>query len=312
MQNKATKVAIIGAGPAGMACALQLQRYGVDFILFDKDERGSLLRNARRVENYLGFDGISGVKLLEVFRQQLVQRQIAITYEEVKNLELLVEDEMKSRQFADYNFAVQTSNASYLTRYVVLASGTKPRQLLQLKNIARRVEAKVFYEVFPLLGLQKKQVAVVGAGDAAFDYALNLAENNEIFIFNASSAIKALPLLAEKASMHKNIHYYANWVLRDVQMDDGDKLICAFNHEGKDVKITADYLLVATGREAQEDFCGKNLIGTEKRLFTDIQRNESANIFLIGDVKNALYRQVTIAVGDGIRAAMQINHELRK
>jgi len=49
------KVAIIGAGPAGIATAIQLRRYGINPLLFEKEKVGGLLRNANLVENYPGF-----------------------------------------------------------------------------------------------------------------------------------------------------------------------------------------------------------------------------------------------------------------
>jgi len=47
----AVEVAIIGAGPAGIAAAIQLKRFGFDTLLLEKDTVGGLLRNANLVEN---------------------------------------------------------------------------------------------------------------------------------------------------------------------------------------------------------------------------------------------------------------------
>ena len=54
MVDKSTDVIIIGAGPAGIACAIQLKRYNIKSIVFEKDEIGGLLKNANLVENYIG------------------------------------------------------------------------------------------------------------------------------------------------------------------------------------------------------------------------------------------------------------------
>ena len=65
-------VAIIGAGPAGLAAAIQLQRYGIDALLLEAEAVGGLLRNANLVENYPGFpQGIPGMELARLFAGQL-------------------------------------------------------------------------------------------------------------------------------------------------------------------------------------------------------------------------------------------------
>ncbi|MFC1726893.1 FAD-dependent oxidoreductase, partial [candidate division KSB1 bacterium] len=54
-------VIIIGAGPAGIAAAIQLRRYNIEPVVFEKNEIGGLLRNAGRIENYPGFpEGVTG------------------------------------------------------------------------------------------------------------------------------------------------------------------------------------------------------------------------------------------------------------
>ena len=78
------RIGIIGGGPAGIACAIQLNRYGWEPVIFEKDALGGLLRNANLVENYLGFPfGISPDYLLESFEKHLLKYEIDIRYEEV-------------------------------------------------------------------------------------------------------------------------------------------------------------------------------------------------------------------------------------
>ena len=51
------EVIIVGAGPAGLATALQLERYGIKPLVVEKEHLGGLLHNANLVENYPGFPG---------------------------------------------------------------------------------------------------------------------------------------------------------------------------------------------------------------------------------------------------------------
>src|SRR4030043_1234586 len=84
---KVEDVIIIGAGPAGIATAIQLKRYGVHPLLFERGQVGGLLRNANLVENYPGFPrGISGTMLVKLFVSHAQNLNISIAYEEVIDL----------------------------------------------------------------------------------------------------------------------------------------------------------------------------------------------------------------------------------
>src|SRR4030067_3593524 len=74
-------VIIIGGGPAGIAAAIQLKRYGLNPLIFERGALGGLLRNANLVENYPGFPGgISGMKLVGLLEQQARDFALRVTY----------------------------------------------------------------------------------------------------------------------------------------------------------------------------------------------------------------------------------------
>ena len=183
-------VIIIGVGPAGIATAIQLKRYGIVPLLLEKNETGGLLRNANLVENYPGFPGgISGLALVNLFEKQLAENSIRVIFEETTELDL-----------KDNLFTVATSRRVYYSRIMVVASGTKPKKS-GISEAAEEVKDKIFYEVYPLLKVKGKKIVIVGAGDAAFDYALNLGKNNEVVILNRSRTTKCLPLLKERVRL---------------------------------------------------------------------------------------------------------------
>ena len=286
-------VAIIGAGPAGMAAALQLQRFGIKTILFEAERKtGSLLKNAWRVENYLGVcPGKSGTNLLQMFRKNLAQNKIKMINTKVESIDY----DFKSRLFK-----VKTREKKYSANYVIVATGTKPKTLPLIENAEASIRPYLFYEVFPILKKRHKTIVIIGAGDAAFDNALNLAKYNKVIICNRSKSSSALPLLIAKASKHANITYYQDYKLRSTSPGVSKNLNCVFTRQKKHIAIDADYLITAIGRVPQKDFYANKLKLSERQLI------KLGKLFLIGDVKNNIYRQVAIAVGDGILAAMCI------
>ena len=109
---KTENVAIIGAGPAGIAAGIQLKRYGIIPVIFEKDKPGGLLRNANLVENYPGFpDGISGLELANLFVMQLNKESLNIIIETVKSLD-----------FNNESFIIETSKKAYCFQIVLIAS----------------------------------------------------------------------------------------------------------------------------------------------------------------------------------------------
>jgi len=286
-------VVIIGAGPAGLATAIQLKRYGITPIVIEKSEIGGLLKNANNVENYLGFpEGISGPKLIKLFKQHINNAGVKVAFEEV--LELRIKNRL---------FSIKTNKKVIISRIVVIASGTKPRTLFDPKKFTK-IKNRIFYEVYNLAQVKNEKIAIIGAGDAAFDYALNLANNNKVLILNRGSKVKSLPILFERVRKNRNISYMENTQVESFDyINDQLKLTCSIRKEKKE--IYTSYLLIAIGREPNLDFLTENI----KNKIEELQKSKV--LYMVGDVKNGIYRQTSIAVGDGIKSAMQIYRTLK-
>ncbi len=284
MVSKSTVVIIIGAGPAGIACAIQLKRYNIDSIVFEKDEIGGLLKNANIVENYLGFpNGISGKKLVQLINKQSQTAKINVKYEIVESVE-----------FFENTFSLKTSKNIYHSKYLVIASGTKPI-VPKVPIIRDDIIDKVYFDIYKLGEINGKEIVIIGQGDCAFDYALNLSEFNHVTLLNRSIHITALPILQERCSSSNNIQYLEKISVLKIESVNNKLLLLCNNSE----KLTADYLLIAIGRKPNLDFVKENIL-------------ENPYIFQIGDVKNEQLRQTSIAAGDGTFTAMNINKILNQ
>lgn len=316
-----TNTLIIGAGPAGITAAIQLKRYDLAPILLEKDRIGGLLRNANLVENYPGFPhGIPGPKLIDLFEKQMQRVGVAVTYGEV--LKLIFEDNMFVVDVGQVSIpAIQgrvrnppyiIADAVYHAQVVIIASGTKARPIPIA--IPPQAQGRIFSEVWPLLEEKNKHIAIVGAGDTAFDYALNLARKNTVTILNRSNETTCLPLLWERAQKSPNIAYLAETTISGIEADESANVKAAGSLKAADrlrVRYVStdylsndylftDYLLFAIGREPQMDFLSERVKLQAQRLAED------GKLYLVGDVHNDLFRQTAIAAGEGLRAAMQI------
>lgn len=275
-------IVIIGAGPAGVTAAIQLKRYGIPFTLLEKERIGGLLWNANLVENYPGFPaGVRGPKLVGLIEKQMQRIGVTVTYELVTGF-----------QYDGISFRVETTRDEYHPRFVIVASGTRPNPIPL--TIPEAAKDKVFSDVYHLLDVAEKQIVVVGAGDAAFDYALNLVKKrNIVTILNRGRDVKCLRLLWNRAKAEPGIEYRAETPVSAVEVEEVGSRLGVRTEAGE--SIEADYLLFAIGRVPQTDFLSDELI------------NQNVNgLYLVGDMKNGLYRQAAIAAGDGLRAAMDI------
>lgn len=289
------EVTIIGAGPAGLSAALQLKRYGITPLILEPEEMGGLLRNANLVENYPGFPGgIPGIQLVELFKEQAKKISISITKERVVDL-----------THDGHLFQVVTDSDMHPSRIVLIASGTKPKTFSDL-FISKALQDKVLYEVYPLLHLKGVHITIVGAGDAAFDYALNLGSHNQVTILNRGERIKCLPLLWERVGVSPNISYRQKTKIIELTDTPNNGMILKCKNPEGIFQLNTNYLIGAIGREAQLDYVPSQTLESIHEL-----ENQGA-LYQVGDVCNGIYRQTSIAVGQGVLAAMKIYRLLRE
>jgi thioredoxin reductase (NADPH) len=285
---KIEDVIIVGAGPAGLSCALQLNRYGINPLIFEKDDVGGLLRNANLIENYPGIPSkISGLELVELFKEQILEYQFRIINEEVKYVD-----------FKNKLFHVDSDKNSYDSKLLVLAAGTLPKKPVGL-YFSDGVKVKIFYEIFPIINCENKRIVIIGAGDMAFDYALNLGKKNNIVMMNRSDRIKCIPILQKRIKTLNNFQYFENTEVHSVSAKDSNILI-EFCNKNIISTLYADYLIFAIGRESN-----RKLITDKLRDSLNTAEREN-KLFEIGDTANGIYRQTAIAAGDGIKTAMKI------
>jgi len=288
---KKFRVAIIGAGPAGISTAIQLKRYKIPFIIFEKKKIGGIAINANLIENYPGFyKGIKGTELIKFLKKHLEKYEINPLFEEVKNVDYIKEKDI---------FLIQTDKRKIHSEILVIASGTKPKKWEYEEKLSPDIRKRIYYQVINLKRIKNKRILIIGAGEIGFDYALTLCRKNEIFILNRGKKINVIPVLKEEVLKNKKTKYFDNSeVLKIEKKDKTLKVIFKRNNKLKELFI--DYILIAIGRIPEKSFYSENLKKCEDFLI------KKEKLFLTGDVKKGIFRQVSIAAGDGIETAMRI------
>ena len=164
---------------------------------------------------------------------------------------------------------------------------------------------KVFYDVKNLRDIEGKDFLIIGGGDAAFDYALNLSRQaRSIRIIFRGERPKSLLLLQDRVKDDGTIKLHSKTSPSSVHLRQG-RVITTCISDGREVRFGTDYLILALGREPNLELL-KEKVSIKEHCKTDIP-----GLYLAGDVRHGIYRQVGIAVGDGLMAAMAVSHFLK-
>lgn len=282
-------VIIIGAGPSGIGAAVELARHTQRVCIIERNVIGGLVRNAHCITNYLGFpSGISGKKFVRQLSAQLRTTNTKIISATVNHVEM-----------QNNVFCVTTNHATLQAYALIVASGTQP-VVFSDGAVPSECASRIMYEVFPIARVREKTIAIVGAGDAACDYALTLAPHNAVVLLNRSEKPKCTPRLwRDVVDNVTHITYHAQTRITAIAaVRRGMHITCAT--QGTPIEIIADYLVCAIGRIPTLDFLSQSLRENADNL------EAQHRMFIVGDARHPHTRQTAIAVGDGVMAGMKI------
>ncbi|MBE0518196.1 MAG: NAD(P)/FAD-dependent oxidoreductase [Thermoplasmata archaeon] len=293
-------VTIIGAGPAGIAAAMYLHRAGICPVLLERADLGGLLLQANLVENYPGFPGgIRGLELVKLFVEQMNALGVVVTVTCVDDVRADGKD-----------FKITTSEGVLLSQAVIVATGTVPK-VPTIKGARHLMGKRVFDDVraVPLIGKSGGKVIILGGGDAAFDYALNLSGRGHNVTIVSRSEPRCLPLLRKRVE-DRNIELVVG-ASPALVIEKAGRTIVDCHDRGKVVRVVGDFVLLACGRAPNTAVLApalRNRIGQPKSP----PETDVPGLYLAGDVLKGVCRQTGIAVGDGIHAAMLAERYLNK
>lgn len=300
-------VVIIGAGPAGLSAAIYSVRKKLKTLVLT-EELGGQITEAHRVENYLGIPEISGVDLIEKFRDHAKKFKIEIKEEvEIKEIK---------RQDHD-SFTVTTDQGEFSGKTIIVTTGKSYREL-KVPG-AKEFEGKgITYCATCDAPLYKnKKVAVIGAGDAGQDAVWQLTQYaNKIYLLNKYSEMKGANIqMQEKIKNSDKVEIFNNCEPIEVKGEKFVKsLIFKHNGHGETKEVAVDGIFVEIGSVPSSDFLSNVVKLNEKgEIIIDHLTNTTSEpgIFAAGDVTNILHKQLVIAAGEGAKAALSVYNYLK-
>ena len=290
------KCVIIGAGPAGMNAALYLKRAGIEPIIIEKDVPGGEMLKTDKIENYLGFESISGGELALKMSIQLKDLGINIIRDKV----------IKVRH--DDKFIVECEKEQYVSDYVIVATGRTPRKL-GLRGEEELTGKGISYcAVCDGAFYRGREVAVIGGGDAALTEALYLADLCSKVYVVVRHNLRASDVLQNRVKAKENIIVLKNVNVNELKYD--DKLSNVILDDGKTLPVSG--MFIAIGGMPELSFL--NEIDLEMKngyiLTNDKMESNIKGLYAVGDVRYKDYYQIVTAVSDGAVAALAIREEV--
>lgn len=297
---------IIGGGPAGITAGIYAARQKLNTLLITKTFGGQISRKAVAIENYPGFEEISGLELIQKFENHLRKQKIDIKTDEVIQVK-------KNNK----NFSVLTkSKNKFEAKTLIIASGADPRPLEvpgEKEFIGKGVSYCTTCDAPLFFG---KTVAVVGGGNAGFEAAIALTNYaHKIYILECSQKPCADETNQEMAKATGKIEIITNAVLKEIK---GQKFVESILYQDKKTQKTktlkVDGVFVEIGSQPATSFV-KDLVDFNQKdeiiVSFETFQTKTAGLFAAGDVNIGRFKQIVTAAGEGSKAALAAYDYLR-
>lgn len=298
---------IIGAGPAGVSAAVYASRQKLNMFVISKDVGGQVARKAVDIENYPGFNKISGPELTNLFAEQLKRNQVEVILNEVLKVEKTGE-----------KFVVSTSQGKkYEALAVIITTGADPRPL-EVSGEKEFIGKGVSYCALcdgPIF--RNKTVAVIGGGNSGFESASFLSNYvKKIYILEFSETPKADKENQELVIKTGKAEIIINARVLKIEGDNFVNSLAYQNTETKaENKLEIDGIFVEIGYSPATAFV-KGLVDfsaqDEIKVETETFQTKTPGLFAAGDCNQGKYKQIVTAAGEGAKAALAAYEYIQK
>ena len=315
-------VAIIGAGPAGLAASVYAASEGLSVIVLDARAFGGQAGASMRIENYLGFPtGISGMALMaRAFNQaEKFGAEMAIP-DEVVRLRCL-EDAARAR------YELELANGERVrARAVVIASGVRYRRI-PVPNLAEFEGASVHFWATPVEGklCDGQEVALVGAGNSAGQAVVYLAGRvAKVWLIVRGKSLEATMsrYLVDRIAGLPNVEVRLETEVTALAGKGGALEAVHWRHAptGKEESRPIRHLFLFIGADPYTAWLPADEVALDEKGFVRTGAELGAGhraletscpgIFAIGDVRAGSTKRVAAAVGEGAQVVATLHRYL--
>jgi thioredoxin reductase (NADPH) len=319
--NRVYDVAVVGAGPAGLATAVYAASEGLSVLVLDCRAFGGQAGASARIENYLGFPtGITGIALM------------ARAYNQAQKFgaETAIPDEvsaLSAQTDGAGNFTLQLSNGERVSaRAVVIASGARYRRPA-VDSLHAFEGSSVHYWATPLEGklCANQEIALVGGGNSAGQAAVYLASQSAkvwMLLRGADIGASMSRYLVDRIEGHANIEVLTHTQVSGLEGRDGilEAVRWRLGSNRQEVRRPIRHLFLFIGAEPNTDWLAGSGVTLDAKGFVltgeDACRDRHPletnrrGVFAIGDVRSKSVKRVAAAVGEGAQVVAALHSYL--
>lgn len=291
---------IVGAGPAGLSACLYASRAGLDVLILDMAAPGGKLNVTAQIENYPGLKATPGPEVAYTMYESALSFGAKLDYGEV--LEIKVCDDHKE---------VITEKKVYETKYVLIATGTKERQMNLPKEKELVGRGISYCAVCDGPFFKGEDVAVIGGGNSALEEAMYLSSIcKTVHLIVRRDVFRADKIIQDRLKNYENIivHFKKKpyEILEENNKVKGLILIDSDSEEKEELLVSAIFPFIGLDPMSR---CVEKLGLINSQGYIDADENMETKvkgIFVAGDVRNKNLRQVVTATNDGAIAGQYI------
>ncbi len=298
-QEKVYEVIVVGGGPGGLCAGMYSARARRKTVCLEKYLPGGQIALTGEVEDYLGFEHISGAELGQRFTDHAKKFGLEIEMEEVE--EVYVDGEDRVARCASGNL--------YRAKAIILSTGGSPVRL----NIPGEQEyggkGVSYCAICDGAFFRDKVIAVVGGGDAAVEEGGYLTKyGSKVYIIHRRDELRAQKIIQQRAFANPKIEFIWDTAVERINGNGGiiSSLSLKNLKTGQSSTLDVGAVFIYVGFRPNSNVVREDLRKDDGGYIITNDRMETSipGIFACGDVRAQLVRQVTNAVGDGTTAAV--------
>lgn len=296
---------IIGGGPAGLAAGVYAARKQLETLLISVDIGGQVNRTLG-VENYLGYQFIEGVELIDKFHAQASQYPID---------QKIGEKVSKLDRAGAVLEATTEAGDRYQARAVILATGKKPRKL----NVPGEEEfagrGVTYCSICDGPVFSGQRVAVIGGGNSAIEAALDMVRIAEHVDLVSLSPLTGDAILRNKLPDADNLNIFIEHQTEKIEGQDFVQgLVIKDLKSGESKRLEVAGVFIEIGLIPNSEPVGTLV---ELNRWGEVPVNGSCEtaipgLYAAGDVTNVPEKQIVIAAGEGAKASLQAHRYLQR